>query len=154
MKQGCRAVYGNATSRPLIGNWRRSHLAMAQRSGYPRSVMHALSVDEFGLLNFFGTVPVQSDENVSWVYNDSAYEVTAGQAQISFALAPADHDVRIVLRASGLLLYELNATGVEDVNLHNDNAREWLEVIISRRQSIRLRITPEISLSESVDDPT
>lgn len=113
---------------------------------------HALSVDEFALLNFFGTIPVQRDDNVPWQYNDAAYEVTGGPTQVSFAVAPADRDVSIRLQASGIRLYELNAMGVQDVVLHNDKGREWLEVIISQRQSIRLRITPEISVTEKIDD--
>ena len=113
----------------------------------------ALSVDELGLLNFFAVIPVQRDDNAPWVYNDSAYEVATGQTQISFAVAPAEGDVRLRLQVSGIVLYELNAMGVQDVRLHNDKGREWLEVIISPRQSIRLRIAPEISVSEKVDDP-
>jgi hypothetical protein len=114
--------------------------------------MPALSADEFGLLNFFGAVPVQRDEDVPWIDNDSAYEVTMGPRRVSFAVAPADHDVRIRLWVDGVRLYELSAMGVEDVKLHNDKGREWLEVIISRRQSIRLRIAPEISITETIDD--
>ena len=105
---------------------------------------HALSVDEFGLLNFFGAVPVQRDDNVPWVYNDSAYEVITGQTQMSFAVAPAYRDVRLCLQVSGIVLYELDVMGVQDVRMHNNKGREWLEVIISPPQSIRLRIAPEI----------
>lgn len=126
---------------------------MQKYSRYARNVNHPLSVDEFSLLNFFGAVPVQVDDDVPWVYNDSAYEVTTGQVQVFFAVAPADRDVRIRLRLRGIVLYELNAMGVQDVRLHNDKGREWLEVIVSPRQSIRLRIAPEISVAESVDDP-
>jgi hypothetical protein len=116
-------------------------------------VKHALSVDEFGLLNFFGAFPVQRDDNVPWVYNDSAYEVITGQTQMSFAVAPADRDVRLRLQVSGIVLYELNVMGVQDVRLHNDKGRECLEVIISTRQSIWLGIAPEISVTESVEGP-
>lgn len=114
---------------------------------------HAFSVDPFGLLNLFGVVPVQRDDNVPWVYNDSAYEVTTGRTRVSFAVAPADRDVRIRLWVNGMVLYELNAMGVQDVRLHNDKEREWLEVIMSPRQSIRLRIVPQIAITESVDEP-
>jgi len=114
--------------------------------------MHPLSVDEFALLNFFGVTPAQRDDDVPWIYNDSAYEVTTGQSQVIFGVAPAAHYTSILLRASGILLYELSANGIEDVRLHNDKGREWLEVVISNRQSIRLRIAPEISISEKIDE--
>ena len=113
---------------------------------------NALSVDEFGLLNFFTVIPVQRDEDVPWVYNDSQYEIMRGQNQLSFAIAPAYRDVRIRLRANGVLLYELNAMGVADVKIHNDKGHEWLEVVASERHSIRLRIGPEISINEKLED--
>lgn len=72
---------------------------------------------------------------------------------MSFAIAPAYRDVRIFLRVNDSLLYDLSAMGVQDVKLHNDKGLERLEVIISPRQSIRLRIAPEISVTEKVDDP-
>jgi len=112
--------------------------------------MAVLSVDEFVLLNFFGTIPSQSDDDVPWVYNDSAYEVASGDVQLSFALAPADRDVRMILRVGGIPLYELNAVGVEDVKIHNDKGRQSLEVVVSQRQSVWLRITPAISINESI----
>jgi len=115
-------------------------------------VTGALSIDEYALLDFFGTLPVQRDEDVPWVYNDSAYEVTSGETQVSFALAPADRDVRVLLRVRGVLVYELDAMGVDDVKYHNDKGRESLQVIISQRQSIWLRVKPEISLAERISE--
>jgi hypothetical protein len=127
--------------------------AAARHSRYSQSVLPTLSVDEFALLNFFGAIPVQSEDDVPWIYNDSLYEVTTGQTHVAFAVAPAYHDVRIRLQVSGALLYELNAMGIEDVRVHNDKGREWLEVVVSQRQSIRRGIAPEISLTERLDDP-
>lgn len=46
--------------------------------------------------------------------------------------------MRIRLQVSGILLYALNAMDVQDVVLHDDKDREWLEVIISQWQSITL----------------
>ena len=115
---------------------------------------NALSVDEYGLLSFFGTSPAQSDDDVPWVYNDSAYEVTNGESRLTFALAPADRDVRVLLRVRDTVVYELNAMGVEDVKLHNDKGRESLQLIVSDRQSVWIRITPAICINESIGDPT
>jgi len=50
---------------------------------------------------------------MSLVYNDSAYEVASGDVQLSFALAPADRDVRMILRVGGIPLYELNAVALK-----------------------------------------
>jgi hypothetical protein len=44
----------------------------AEPSRYARCVKNTLFVDEFGFLNFFGSLPVRRDDNVPWIYNDSA----------------------------------------------------------------------------------
>ena len=77
-----------------------------------------LSVDEVVLLEFFECLPVQTDDDVAWIYNDSAYEVVNGVNALSFAIMPAYRDVRILLRVNGAPLYELNAVGVDDVKHH------------------------------------
>jgi hypothetical protein len=106
-----------------------------------------------GFSSFFGAVPVKREDDVPWIYNDSAYVATKGQTEVSFAIAPAYRDVRIRLQVSGIVLYELNGMGIQDLVLHNDKGREWLEIVISPRQAVRLRIKPEISVTESLGDP-
>src|SRR5215831_6176321 len=76
-------------------------------------------------------VPVQRDDDVPWIYNDSAFKVSTGQTQISFAVARSDHDVRICLRVNGLMLNEPNSMGIQDLKVHNDKRHEWLEMTIS-----------------------
>lgn len=97
---------------------------------------------------------MQRDDNVPWVYNDSAYEVKREHAHLSFALAPAYRDVRVLLRVNRIQVYELSAVGVEDVKLHEDKGHESLEIMISQRQSIWLRIAPAITIYESITEPT
>lgn len=111
-----------------------------------------LSVDADDLLGFFEAIPIQSDADVPWIYNDSAYLATDGRVQISFALVPSCKDVRVLLKTNEALLYELNAIGVEDVKLHNDGGRESLEILVSQRESIWIRTKPAISISQSISE--
>lgn len=111
-----------------------------------------MSVDEFDLLNFFATLPEQLDPDVPWTYNDSVYEVADGHVQISFGIAPSVKDVRVILKSNGVLLYELNAVGIEDVKYHDDKGRESLEIIVSSRDSVWLRIKPQISIAHSATE--
>lgn len=106
-----------------------------------------VSADEFDLLNFFAASPSLLDPDVAWAYNDTAYEVAVGSIHLSFAIAPSVKDVRVVLKSGGKLLYELNAVGVEDIKYHNDKGRESLEIKVSSRDSVWLRIKPEISIA-------
>jgi hypothetical protein len=108
-----------------------------------------MSIDEFDLLNFFAKFPQQLDPDVPWRYNDSVYEVVDGHVQISFAIAPSVNDVRIILKSNGAQLYELNAVGIEDLKFHNDKGRESLEIILSARDSVWLRVKPQISISQN-----
>ena len=108
------------------------------------------SAEELDLLGFFGMEPKRMDVDVPWPYNDFLYEVQVGDLSLSFAIAPACKDVRIILKAGNRVVYELNAVGVDDVKYHNDNGRETLEVVISTRDRLWVRVTPTIQLSQEL----
>jgi len=114
--------------------------------------MNYVSVEELELLTFFGVEPKRLDANVPWPYNDFLYEVDQGEMSLSFALAPAYRDVRIVWKSGSVALYELNAVGVEDVRYHNDSGRETIEVVISQRDKLWLRILPKIQIGHEAKE--
>ena len=109
-----------------------------------------LSVDEYDLLNFFEVMPTPTDHDIEWAYNDSLYKVNRSNLELSFAITPACRDATIKLKAGGLVLYELNATGVKDVRRHRDKGRDSLEIVLMARESIWIRLRPEISIYHSV----
>jgi hypothetical protein len=100
------------------------------------------------LLNFFGTEPTPLEHNIAWAYNDSVYEAADARCHVSFAITPVSKDVRIVLTLDGVTVYELNAVGISDVRCLNEKGRESLEITISAKESIRLRLKPLISISQ------
>ncbi len=101
-----------------------------------------LSVGEYDLLNFFEMIPSHLDPGVAWTYNDSVYEAADAHVHLSFAIAPVVRDVRVVLKVGDAPVYEVDAMGIKDVKYHNDKGRESLDVILSDRDSIWLRIKP------------
>jgi hypothetical protein len=109
--------------------------------------MSHITADELELLSFFGVEPKRLDPDVPWPYNDFLYEIQQGEMSLSFAVAPAYKDVRITWKSGPVGLYEMNAVGVEDVKYHNDGGRESLEVVITPRDRLWLRIVPSIYIS-------
>jgi hypothetical protein len=111
-----------------------------------------ITATDLDLLTFFEVEPKPRDADVPWPYNDFLYETTRGEFQISCAIAPAYKDVRLILSLRGSTLYELNAVGVNDVRYEKDGSGELLEVIVSSRESLTLRLRPEVSIDHHVAD--
>lgn len=111
-----------------------------------------LSIDEFDLLSFFEAEPALLESDIPWAYNDSVYEVGDARCTVSFGITPSAKDVTVLLKLDGALVYELHAVGVEDVRCHNDKGRESLEIVISARSSIWLRVKPTISINHHCAD--
>jgi hypothetical protein len=111
-----------------------------------------ITASDLDLLTFFEVEPKPRDADVPWPYNDFLYETTRGEFKISCAVAPAYKDVRFILSLNGRMLYELNAVGVSDVRYEKDGEGELLEIIISSRESLTLRLRPEVSIDHHVGD--
>lgn len=110
----------------------------------------ALSVDEYDLVGFFGCLPKQQDSDVPWQYNDSTYEVADSVLHLSFAIAPAYRDVRLLITIGSTIVFELNAMGVEDVRVRSEKGRPSLEVMVTPTHSPWLSLKPQIMLRQSV----
>jgi hypothetical protein len=111
-----------------------------------------MSVEPIELLSFFEVEPTFLASEDPWPYTDALYEVTQGDVGLSFAVAPAYKDVRIILRRADVVLYELSATAVQDVDYHNDSGRESLEIQLSSRETLWLRLKPHISIIHELRD--
>ena len=118
----------------------------AAATGVFYSVMPELSVKEWELLSLFEVEPQLREPGEPWALNDAAYLVVQGDLSLSFAIAPAYRDVRIVLEYKGARVYELNATGVMDVRYIQQDKVEELEVALTERSGIGLRIKPHIAM--------
>ena len=114
--------------------------------------MPCASVEELDLLAFFEVSPQVADPGVPWPYNDFLYEVQRGDFSVSFAIAPAYPDVRLIVKHAGAVIYEINAVSVSDVRYHNDSGRETVEIVLSEGNKIWLALAPNVSIHQSFND--
>lgn len=117
--------------------------------------MANVSAEEWQLLSLFEVEPELLDAEVPWAYNDAVYRVQQGDLTLSFAIAPAYRDVRIVTEYQAQRLYELHAVNVQDVRYLKESRGEILEVILNQQEKLTLRIKPRIGISHAfnnVDD--
>ena len=116
--------------------------------------MSYITAEKLDLLGFFGVEPKCLEPDAPWPHNEFAYHVQQGEISLSFAVAPAYKDVQIILRSGSVVLYDLNAVGVEDVKYHNENGRETLEVVITPEDRLWLRVIPNIYVSHEATERT
>lgn len=113
--------------------------------------MDRLTVEEWQLLSFFEVEPTLQDQDVPWCYNDALYEVVRGELKLSFAVAPAYRDLRVILKHRDQKVYELNSMNVKDVVYDKSNGKERLTVQLCDHANIILSLRPSIELSHEVN---
>jgi len=115
--------------------------------------MHGVTAKEWELLSFFEVEPDLLFPGESWDCNDAAYRVVREDLSLSVAIAPFHRDVRIILEHGHRCVYELNAVGVVDVRYRQGQGAETLEVELTERDVIVLRVKPHITLEQRVRSP-
>ena len=113
-----------------------------------------ISATDLDLLTFFETEPTARDEGTPWPYNDFAYVDWQNDFVLTFSVAPAYKDVRIVLARAEVTVYELNALSVEDVLYQREKGREILEIIVNSRDRLSLSLKPGVSIAHRVSENT
>jgi hypothetical protein len=113
--------------------------------------MPIITAQEWELLSFFAVEPELQDD-APWAYNDALYTVRQGDLTLTFAIAPAYCDVRIILSDGDTRIYELSAKGVHDVRYAVESGCETLHIVIDNRDSISmsLRLKPHIIIEQGV----
>jgi hypothetical protein len=112
--------------------------------------MHAISAEEVDLLAFFEVEPSRVDPDVPWPYNDFAYKVRRGDFDVSFSVMPAYRDAHLLVQRNGCAVYELTALALEDIRYLKDKIGEVLELVVNARDSVQLRLVPEVSVTQTV----
>jgi hypothetical protein len=107
-----------------------------------------ISATELDLLTFFEMEPIRTDPDVEWPYNDFLYEIQCGDKHLAFSVAPSYKDLSIKIQSGGTPVFELVAMDVSDVRYHGEKSDERLEIVISGRERLWLRIKPSISISQ------
>lgn len=111
--------------------------------------MDKLTVEELDLMTFFECEPKMADNDVPWHYNDSVYVYSSRGDSVSFAIAPAYKDVRLIFSGTQGAHFEFNAMSVADVRYRSDAGREYLEVILSKTFSMTLCLKPTIRIIQN-----
>jgi hypothetical protein len=116
--------------------------------------MNCITVEEFELLSFFAVEPVRADGDVPWPYNDFTYRISLDEYSVEFGIHPAYKDLSFSISRKGSELYTFSALSVHDVRYHNHPDREVLEIVVSSRDSIWLRLRPTVLVAQRVQSET
>jgi hypothetical protein len=111
--------------------------------------MNDITATELQLLECFGVEPKLLDPNDPWCYNDAAYLVELDGLSISFAVAPANRDVRLIVRRGERRVFELNAMAVADVRVVDEPSRDLVEIRLTEQSWLRLQLRPSFEITQS-----
>jgi hypothetical protein len=108
-----------------------------------------ITATELQLLACFGVEPVLLDPTDPWCYNDAAYTVEVDGYSVSFAVAPAYRDVRIIVMRGDRRIFELNSMGVLDVRVIDEPRVDAVEVLLADRSALRLQLRPVFEITQT-----
>jgi hypothetical protein len=113
--------------------------------------MSNISAEEWQFLSFFEVEPELQEVGIPWSFNDSLYKVQQGDFVLSFAIAPAFADVRLILTYRDMKMYELNVRGAKDIRYRNEGKFETLEIEITDSESLIIHLMPHLELTHGVE---
>lgn len=116
--------------------------------------MTRITAEEYELLGFFEVEPKLLDKDSPWIYNDSVYEVIDGNRLMTVAIQPSYKDVRVILSEQGDKLFEFEAAGIKDVRVLNEKKHKFLEIVVSKSQSVLIKRKPHISIYIAANEDT
>lgn len=109
-----------------------------------------ITASELQLLECLGVEPQLLDPSDPWCYNDAAYLVKLDDLSISFAVAPAMHDVRFIIHRGDQRIFELNAVDAADVRVLDEPGRDILEIKLDERSSLRVQFRPHFEMTQDL----
>ncbi len=114
--------------------------------------MSYVSVDELELLSFFEVEPSRVDPEAPWVYNELTYQLKLGQYAISFTICPSYRDLWLSVTDNDKQVYSFAGRSIEDVRYHKDADGETLEIVVSDRDTIWLRLRPNLAITQGAGE--
>lgn len=103
-----------------------------------------LGIHEWELMTLFGE-PVSREYGDEWFDSDSLYELTdTNGVHITFAIHPIHKDVRITLSSKETTIYDWQSQDLKDIRYLEEKERTIIELLISERDRITVRLTPTI----------
>lgn len=113
-----------------------------------------LSVTEAELERFFGGEATRSDTDIPWPYNGLLFTATRHEFRLVLDLKPSYKHVELTVHAGGQLLYQLSSPALEDIRIHPDPTHDTLELVVSQRDSIFVRLSPSVLITQQTWDGT
>jgi hypothetical protein len=111
-------------------------------------VREDITATELQLLACFGVEPKLLSPTDPWCYNDAAYVVEVDGFAVSFAVAPAYPDVRIIVRRDGQRVFEFNSMGVRDVRVIDEPGVDAVEVVLTEQSWLRFQLRPTFEITQ------
>jgi hypothetical protein len=111
-------------------------------------VGEGITATELQLLACFGVEPQLLEPTDPWCYNDAAYVVEVDGFVVSFAVAPAYPDVRIIVRRGGQRVFEFNSMGVGDVRVIDEPGVDAVEIVLAEQSWLRLQLRPAFEITQ------
>jgi hypothetical protein len=108
----------------------------------------SITAQEWEFLECFEVEPRLRDTDLPWCYNDALYEVQLGDMSVSCAVAPAYHDLRLIVRRDGKPIYELNADNVTDVRVPDAPGRDVFQIQLHEDEWISIQLRPSFSIRQ------
>jgi hypothetical protein len=116
--------------------------------------VEGITATELQLLAYFGVEPRLLDPGVPWCYNDAVYRVEIDGYAVSFAIAPAYQDVRIIVERGERRLFEFNSVRVRDVRVIDEPGVDAAEVIMTEQSWLRLQLRPKFEITQRLAGST
>ncbi len=110
--------------------------------------MTGITAEELELLSFFEVEPSRADKDIPWPYNDFSYQVELGAYLVVFGIAPSYPDVSLTISFNGAEIYNFSGQSLRDVRYHKSSDHETLEIVVSERDTIWLRLRPSIMITQ------
>ncbi len=114
--------------------------------------MSYVSIEELELLSFFEVEPSRADLDVPWPYNELTYQLVLGQYLISFIISPSYRDLSLSVTSEGAQIYSFQGRSIKDVRYHKDADVETLELVVSSRDTIWLRLRPNLVITQDASE--
>ncbi len=110
----------------------------------------SVTVTESELLSFFEVEPRLTDPGEPWPYNSAAYATKVDRFEVLFSIAPAYPDFTLEVRDDGVIVFALTALGIQDVRYQKQAETESLEIVISDKHRVLLRLQPTLFIDQKV----
>ncbi|MEJ2791295.1 MULTISPECIES: hypothetical protein [unclassified Pseudoxanthomonas] len=113
-----------------------------------------LSLTEADLERFFGVEASRTDRDIPWPYNGLSFAASRADSQVDLHLMPSYKHIELSIRVSGVLIYQLAATGVADLRVHTDPGHDTLEIVVSGEDRVFVRLSPSVLVTQQIGDGT